>query len=283
MEIPCGRCMSCRLNRASQWSTRITHEASLHQSNSFITLTYSDTYLPSDLALSVREIQLFIKRLRKALPQQIRYVLCGEYGSKTYRPHYHAILFGVDFSADRYRYKTSKTGHPLYRSPTLEAAWPFGYCDIGAVTPLSAGYVARYTTKKVYGDNDAASEAYTRERVGPDGVLTTWQVPREFLLMSRGGRDGAGGIGGGWLKKYHSDAFPSDFVVIDGQKRSVPQYYRKKLLEIDESEAERLARKRRKEAAQASRDELTRGPGRELERMEFQLAKAKRFEREPES
>ena len=95
--IPCGQCIGCRLERSRQWAIRCVHEASLYQDNCFITLTYSPEHLPKDNSLHKEHFQLFMKRLRKAFGQKIRYFHCGEYGENFSRPHYHACLFNVDF------------------------------------------------------------------------------------------------------------------------------------------------------------------------------------------
>jgi hypothetical protein len=97
IKVACGQCIGCRLERSRQWAIRCVHEASLHEHNSFITLTYNDENLPADGSLDVRHWQLFMKRLRKRHGSGIRYFHCGEYGSKHRRPHYHACLFGLDF------------------------------------------------------------------------------------------------------------------------------------------------------------------------------------------
>ena len=44
MQVPCGQCIGCRLERSRQWAIRCVHEASLHPINCFITLTYSPEY-----------------------------------------------------------------------------------------------------------------------------------------------------------------------------------------------------------------------------------------------
>ena len=80
MEVACGSCLGCRLDRSRMWATRIVHEASLHDDqhgNSFITLTYDDDHLPDDEGLKKSDFQRFMKRLRKAMPQRIRYLMCG--------------------------------------------------------------------------------------------------------------------------------------------------------------------------------------------------------------
>jgi len=68
VEVPCGRCIGCRLERSRQWAMRCVHESSLYDDNCFITLTYDDEFLPAGGTLVKRHFQLFIKRLRKRYP-----------------------------------------------------------------------------------------------------------------------------------------------------------------------------------------------------------------------
>lgn len=95
IELPCGRCVGCRLRRANEWALRVMHEAKLHPANCFVTLTYRDEDLPENGSLRHRDFQLFMKRLRKRA--DVRFYMCGEYGEQKLRPHYHACLFGVDY------------------------------------------------------------------------------------------------------------------------------------------------------------------------------------------
>lgn len=47
--------------------------------------------------LRKQDLQLFLKRLRKYLPDyEIRYFACGEYGPDKFRPHYHLLLYVND-------------------------------------------------------------------------------------------------------------------------------------------------------------------------------------------
>lgn len=71
--LPCGRCIGCRLEQSRQWATRIMHEAQLHEHNSFVTLSYDDAHLPDGASLVLEHQQKFLKRLRRRLPQQIRF------------------------------------------------------------------------------------------------------------------------------------------------------------------------------------------------------------------
>lgn len=238
VKVPCGRCIGCRLGRASMWALRCKHEASLHELNVFVTLTYDKENLPADGGLVKKHFQDFMKRLRwHHLPALLRFFACGEYGAAKEirdglgnvitdplgRPHYHAILFGIDFP-DKRPYSKNNRGDQLFTSETLDKIWGFGRCWLGSVTVESAGYVARYVVKKITGD---LAEAHYRGR------------SPEFALMSR-----RPGLGAGWYEKYKSDCFPSDFLTHKGKKRPVPKFYTERL-KRDDPEAHEAVKKAR--------------------------------------
>lgn len=219
LRLPCGRCVGCRLERSRQWAVRCMHEASLHDFNCFVTLTYDDDHLPEYNSLNYEHFQLFMKRLRKKFsPQTIRFYMCGEYGEDFSRPHYHVCLFNC-FFADRKRVSTSGSGFVLYRSDVLSSLWPYGFSSIGDVTFESAAYVARYVMKKVTGE--AADVHYTT--VDPITGEISRRVP-EFNKMSL-----KPGIGASWFEKYNTDVFPSDHVVVRGRESKPPRFYDKLL------------------------------------------------------
>jgi hypothetical protein len=217
LELPCGQCIGCRLERSRQWAMRCLHESSLYESNSFITLTYDDSNLPSGGSLNYPDFQRFMKRLRKNSKSAIRFYMGGEYGESTARPHFHACLFGYDFP-DKVYFRKSASGEKLYTSKFLESLWPYGLSSIGDVTFASAAYIARYCVQKVTGD--AADAHYScPEFVDEDGVIRNSVVP-EFNHMSL-----KPGIGARWLSKYQTDVFPRDYVVVNGVKTKPPKYY----------------------------------------------------------
>jgi len=213
MQTTCGRCIGCRLERSRQWAVRCMHEASLHEDNCFITLTYSDKYLPAFGSLEVRAFQLFMKRLRRKVERKVRFYHCGEYGDELGRPHYHALLFGMDF-ADKYPW-AERSGNMAWRSADLESLWKFGQSEIGSVTFESAAYVARYIMKKITGK--AAEDHYRRVDVLTGEIS---QIQPEYSTMSR-----RPGIGRGWIEKYVSDVYPSDEVISRGRPAKPPRYY----------------------------------------------------------
>jgi hypothetical protein len=153
LSLPCGQCVGCRLERSRQWAVRCMHEAQMHTSNCFITLTYAPEFIreAKDLSLNYEHFQLFMKRLRKRFTgKTIRFYMAGEYGELRDRPHFHACIFGLDFE-DKKFLKRTETGSILYTSKILEELWPYGYSSIGDVNFESAAYVARYIMKKVNG------------------------------------------------------------------------------------------------------------------------------------
>lgn len=223
MQVPCGRCIGCKLERSRQWAVRLLHERQLHDASCFITLTYDDKYLPSGGTLVKGHFQSFMKRLRKHVsPVPLRFFHCGEYGENLSRPHYHAILYGFDFP-DKTRWSGSE-GNMLYRSPSLDRIWGMGFCSIGPVTFESASYVAAYCVKKITGDQAKAHYGL--------------RLP-EYVTMSR-----RPGIAADWFKKYASDVYPSDSVVARGHPSKPPRYYDKAHSKSDPKSFELLKRER---------------------------------------
>ena len=230
LTLPCGQCIGCRLERSRQWAMRCVHEASMHQDNCFITLTYDPKHIPPDGSLIKSDFQKFMKRLRKQTGKKIRYYHCGEYGDNTSRPHYHAILFGYNFSDWVYLFD-SPSGEAIYSSPTLEKIWKKGFVTLGTVTFESAGYVARYCMKKLNGPlKDQVNEKTglkPYERFN-DYTGEISEVLPEYSTMSR-----RPGIGHTWISTYTRDVYPKDFTTIRGMRLAPAKYYDKYLRGID--------------------------------------------------
>jgi hypothetical protein len=189
------------------------------------------------MSLSLREFQLFSKRLRKSLsPRTIKIFHCGEYSPKRprfivpghvhpdtipegLRPHYHAIIFGHDFP-DKTLWSV-RNDIPVYTSDSLTNLWGKGHCTVGELTFESAAYVARYTVKKINGSfrnkPDDKTGLLPYERVCPyTGEIK--EVKPEYATMSNG-------IGRDFIHQYMSDVYPGDRVVINGHPTRPPRYY----------------------------------------------------------
>ena len=224
--VPCGRCMGCRLDQSRTWADRMLLELQDNDYKAiFVTLTYNNASIPhawhvgynkfldndesiyldehegwiapasgAPTTLSVRDTQLFFKRLRKTFRgKRIRYFLAGEYGPKTKRPHYHAIIFGLTLSdfSDLRVHDFNNLGQPRYKSVTFQNIWSKGFCILAPVNWNTCSYVSRYTMKKVFKSENPSE--YTGGRIPP------------FCTMSR--RPGIGLLRADELLKHGDKAF----------------------------------------------------------------------------
>ena len=201
-QVKCGKCLECAKLYSIEWSFRIMDECSLHSQNCFLTLTYNNENLPLDGSVSHREVQLFMKSLRKKLhPLKIRFFACGEYGKRLGRPHYHLIIFGW-FPEDAYFFQYDGKSE-LFRSPLLEEVWQKGFSSVGKVTTDTALYTAKYMNKYAY-ENFGGKES--------------GKTP-PFVQMSN-----RPGIGYGCV--YNVDLL-GDRLYRDGRSCKIPRYYLK--------------------------------------------------------
>lgn len=167
LQFGCGQCQPCRINRSRLWVGRMLLESYEHPFSCFTTLTYSDEYLPEPPWLDKRHLQLFLKKLRaRVSPRAIRYYAVGEYGEKSWRPHYHIVLFGI-----------SPTETEL-----VNQCWEYGFTYTGTAEPKSMSYVAQYVVKKMNNPKDRRLQGR----------------PPEFCTMSL-----KPGIGYGIVKRMH--------------------------------------------------------------------------------
>lgn len=246
--VPCGRCIGCRLDYSKQWADRCLLELQYHDSSYFITLTYDDEHMPlSDYVdketgelkvsktLVKKDFQDFMKRLRKNSGQELRFFMCGEYGTHTKRPHYHAIIFGLKLD-DLVFYKRTGNGDNLYNSPFIDKTWNKGYCVIGDVTWESCAYTSRYITKKIYGTQ---SLVYDELNIIP-----------EFTLMSR-----KPGIANQYYQENKDKLYKFDHISIkteNGGKKIRPGRYFDKLYAKDFPEDMETIKNFRKEVSEQS-------------------------------
>jgi len=220
--VPCGRCLPCMKNRASNWSFRLTQEAKICTSAYFITLTYDTDNVPLTnngfMTLDKRDFQLFMKRLRKQNTNQLKYYCVGEYGGLLNRPHFHAIMYNLDldtFIDPKIARQIHKGIIPMDgKTPIESKIWQNGHITIGKVTEASIGYTLIYISKG---------------REVPKHSRDDRQ--KEFSLMSKR-------IGSNYLtpkiKKWHlADLTQRYYVNINTttgiSKAPMPRYYKEKL------------------------------------------------------
>lgn len=186
-EFGCGRCLPCRINRQRLWTIRGLLEAGQHSHNYFATFTFNDESLPSDGSLSVREAQLLLKRIRERFGP-FRYFLCGEYGERSWRPHYHALLFG------------------LRDGCRLEEVWKKGFVHVSGVGQESIAYVVGYCLKGAF--NKSGMRWLGKEHLRP-----------EFSIMSR--KPGLGAAAAAQIAQFYTSETGSQVLASVGRVSTV--------------------------------------------------------------
>lgn len=249
-EVPCQKCLNCRLSAKSEWAARIVNEAQMWSEKCFISLTYDDQFLPLFGSLDHSHWQKFAKRLRRSLgSKRIKFFAAAEYGdsSLTMRPHFHAIVFGHEFK-DMEFHHVNKKGNEVWTSKTLQKIWGKGFVQVGSVTYDSAAYCASYLTKKADGDYSKKYEFVVEE----SGEIIT--LRKEYARPS-------GGVGLTWLKEFASDLLDGKYVVDGDRILPVPRYYKKKLKEMYPELYEELRKKRIELGNQKNNRQIKKGDG----------------------
>lgn len=202
IQVPCGYCMACRIAKTREWTVRLIHELSCWDKSSFVTLTYDDEHMPADGSIHKIELQNFFKRLRKDV-NSIKYYACGEYGDITNRPHYHAIIFGVNYDENE----------------LINENWKKGFIQTGTVTADSCQYVCGYIRKKLNGD-------YAKVAYGPR------EIP--FALQSKG-------LGKNYLLRNLQQIEDQKKCTVHGKNYGLPLYYKRQLSEDTTEELRQIA------------------------------------------
>lgn len=192
MWVGCGKCLGCRSLRSRQWAYRLMCELSFNPRALFLTFTYDDAHY-QESSLNKRDFQLFMKRLRKNLPDRvIKYYTVGEYGEDSFRKHFHSIMFGVYFDD----------------TEIIKREWYYGFVDVAPVEIGSIAYTVGYVSKKLFGRQKSEYESLGYE---PPFNLTSKNLGVEFIY------------------KYYDDLERDMFGSIFGVKYSLPRYFRERL------------------------------------------------------
>lgn len=271
--IKCGKCEGCRIDKSREWANRLLLEKEYYPDDQvwFATFTYDEQHVPKSayghpetgeaipvMTLSKRDHQLLLKRIRKNSGDDIRYFGCGEYGPRTMRPHLHYIFFGLRLS-DLVPYGQGEAGFMYYQSNWLTSQWSIRKAPTrqGSVTPLSAdpdyfceplgrvlvapaswqtfAYVARYTTKKLYG---AEAEYYNQFNITPP-----------FLVMSNG-------IADRWFHD-HPDVYDFEYINVatpTGGKKFRPPHRFDVLFDAEDPEGFEKYNQSRKQLLEAAKE-----------------------------
>lgn len=195
----CGKCFECQKAYSNEWALRLYHEKKYHNYTFFLTLTYDDYHLPEDGQLKKKDVQDFILRLKELV--DFRYFLCGEYGGKGGRPHYHILIFTDDIE---HFWLVNTKAEKYATSLLVSSLWENGFHSIELnVQFATLKYVAKYMQK-------SRMEDFPKD----------FQKP--FLLMSHKPYIG---LREDDLLKWYMQRNGDDKFYIDGFPYSIPNFY----------------------------------------------------------
>lgn len=237
LQVPCGTCILCREEQSRQAAVRITHEATCHTENAFITPTYDEANIPPYGSLRYDDLTKFLKRLRKTYGP-LRYYAVGEYGDKSLRPHYHICIFGHAFIENRVI--VQREPHLMWEQAALTKCWGLGRVRVGALTFETARYTASYVTKKL-----RSKQRYVRIDE-ESGELIAVEQPRAFMSDN---------LGKDWWIQYGHQLEDRDYVIINGQKQKPPRAYDRWLGEIKPQAVQKIKSVREEKAKAQSPEE----------------------------
>lgn len=219
--VPCGKCPECLQKRSEDWAFRIKQEMKQCTSALFLTLTYERTPISKNgfPTLVKRDFQNFMKRLRKHIDsypdkmgysvihpkRDIKYYACGEYGTKTLRPHYHAIMLNVPIN--------------IVNNPNLMAdIWKHGHIYSVPANMATIRYVTKYICKGKSTDLTTVCKE--------TGFILQDDRQPQFPLMSKG-------LGLNFLteatKRFYKNRKLGALVLPDGKFQHMPRYYKERI------------------------------------------------------
>lgn len=170
---PCGYCIDCLKDYQNMWKIRLSEEFAVTCKGVFFTLTYDPVTAPPAIdyetgeiietdeytsrietndpvahSLRQKDVVDWFKRSREAYARslgyrpKIKYFICGEYGPRTLRPHYHGVIFGIDYPAFQMFFQndwqtrfgfvdSSRIKYDNNKSPQRVANYVSKYCSKG--------------------------------------------------------------------------------------------------------------------------------------------------------
>lgn len=244
-EIPCGQCSECRLNKSKEWAVRGVAESMLHTSNYFLTLTYDDEHIPPGIwtynrenfefgfyhPLVYKDFELFKKRLLRHFEYHygvngIRFLMCGEYGPSTHRPHFHVIFYNLPLT-DLKKVSSHTVGGKkvtYLESKVVEDCWGKGFVTIGECNYDTISYVSRYVMKKFIGKQEESYQLLCKRNMKDP-------LPPEIRNASRNP-----GLGRPYFEKNKVEIYEYDKIVLPNGRFAKPVKYFDYLLNLEDPE-----------------------------------------------
>lgn len=215
--VPCGCCVACRINETTDWSIRALYELHDFDNASFVTLTYNEENYPKDCSVHKEVLadwwdsfQHTVKREKGFSP---RIFSCGEYGSRTGRAHYHAILYGLNpdpFDKNNIDRRLIANSWKYCNKEMFDwNRFEFNKNAINFCNRETIQYVAGYIQKKL--KSYQAKEAYEKNGLQAPFKLASKKLGLNFALEQK------------------DIIRENNFCVYNGFRVRVPRYFREKL------------------------------------------------------
>jgi len=219
--VPCGKCPLCKKRRIDEWVFRLQQEDKKSSCSLFVTLTYDTQHVPISahgfMTLSKgngrktetkdrkdSDTQAFFKRLRKdKKDEQIKYYMCGEYGTENDRPHYHLIIFSDTITID-----------------DIEKHWNLGSVHVGEVSGDSIAYCLKYL------DKEKRIPRFKRDDRVPEYSISSKNMGLDYVTPD--------------IIKWHTEDLERNYIVKeDGIKIALPRIYKEKIYTEQQKDQQR--------------------------------------------
>lgn len=172
--IKCGKCIECRKAKMLEMQKRLKKEFEISKEAYFLTLTYDNENIKK---LNIRDMQLFIKKMRKQY--KLKYFYVGELGETTRRPHYHCIIF-AEMPKDLKETITTKKGYKQYESQIIQKIWNKGIIRISKLEKPLIAYITKYMLK-----NNKEDEFICKWSTKPPIGINEETIEKDILKTDR--------------------------------------------------------------------------------------------------
>lgn len=212
--VGCGRCIECRKQKSNAWRIRLAEEIRHDNTGVFVTLTFSEEKLNEikeklnksnyysyeiDNEIASYAVRHFLELWRKHHKKSVKHWLITELGhNNTERIHLHGILF------------TDKKDE-------IKKIWKYGYVYLGDyMNEKTINYVSKYITKTDIHHKEYQSKIFCSKGIGSKYLERDDSMKHIFDLENTN----------------------EEYRLRNGQKISLPIYYRNKV--FNETEREEL-------------------------------------------
>lgn len=220
VQVPCGNCIECRKQKASEWRVRLAEEIECHKYNYFVTLTFSPeqlkalcekTHMGECNYLAGYATRHMLERWRKTYKKSLKHWLITELGHEsTERIHMHGLILSDEelHFKEIERKKDGMMAEWQY--------WKYGNIFVGDyVNMKTVNYIVKYINKL-----DTDHPTFHGQIFASPGIGKAW--------IERHKDDNT--------YRYKPGSSRTDYTLNTGNRVKLPTYYKNKLYNEEERE-----------------------------------------------